>query len=172
MVFGFARQSGGDVTVESRPGQGTTVRLYLPRAPENAADPSSQPQTEQPRARGETVLVLEDDDNVRELAVAMLADLGYGVLQAKDGRAAMAALEETARVDLLLSDVVLPGGLSGPDVARRAGEQFPGLKILYMSGNAGRPIAGGSADVPSSALLMKPFRRHQLAARVRQVLDG
>jgi CheY-like chemotaxis protein len=187
MVYGFAQQSGGFVSIESEVDRGTTVRLYLPRAESEA--PRAVPESwapepwapEPPRGRGETVLVLEDALDVRELAVAMLDDLGYSVLTACDAEAAAKTMAEhsgpkrsgaeRSGIDLLLSDVALPGGKSGPDFAEEAKRRWPGLKILFMSGYPAEALAHQgklSEDIP---LLSKPFRKVELAHCVREELD-
>ncbi|MFQ5776242.1 MAG: type II toxin-antitoxin system prevent-host-death family antitoxin [Kiloniellaceae bacterium] len=172
MVYGFAQQSGGHVAIDSAPDRGTTVRLYLPRAAkEVAARPREEAAGAQPTAQGETVLVLEDDSAVRELAVAILEDLGYRVVTAPDGRAAVAALDQAAEIDLLLSDVVLPGGTSGPDVAEHAKRRRPGIKVLFMSGYAADSLVPNGPLDNGVALINKPFRKADLAHKVREVLD-
>ena len=171
MIYGFAKQTGGHVAIYSEEGHGTTVKLYLPRAGEDTAQAGEETATEAPRARGETVLVVEDDADVRQLAVAMLEDLGYRVLQAPNGWAALLVLEESAPPDLLFSDMVLPRGLSGPDLAEKVKRELPAIKVLFMSGyteDATRHngLAGNGAE-----LLNKPFRKRELALKVREVLD-
>ncbi len=197
MVYGFARQSGGFVSIESEVDRGTAVRLYLPRAegeapraaPESGAPESGAPESgapEPPRARGETVLVLEDALDVRELAVAMLDDLGYSVLAARDAEAAAKTMAEhsgaensgaensgaeNSGIDLLLSDVALPGGKSGPDFAEEAKRRWPGLKILFMSGYPAEALAHQGKLGEDIPLLSKPFRKAELAHWVREELD-
>ncbi len=171
MIYGFAKQTGGHVAIYSEEGHGTTVKLYLPRAGEDTAQAGEETATEAPRARGETVLVVEDDADVRQLAVAMLEDLGYRVLQAPDGWAALLVLEESAPPDLLFSDMVLPRGLSGPDLAEKVKRELPAIKVLFMSGyteyaTRHNGLAGNGAE-----LLNKPFRKRELALKVREVLD-
>ena len=174
MVYGFAKQSGGQLTVFSEPGHGTTVRLYLPRAEaiERHAEPEA-PREATPRSRGEIVLVVEDNPDVRSLTTTLLGGLGYRVLEARDGKAALAILRESPRLDLLLSDVMLPGGMSGMELATEARRRRAGIKVLFMSGyadgDAVRPSVGLDGGAP---LLDKPFRRDLLARKVRQILDG
>ncbi len=142
MVFGFAKQSGGHVNIYSEPGKGTTVRLTC-RAPSASScrrHRAAAVPVELPRGSA-TILVVEDDDDVREVAVAMLRDLGYRVLAAADGAEALRVFgENDAKVDLLLVDVVLPGGMKGDEVARRLGEARPGVRVLFMSGYTENPI--------------------------------
>jgi CheY-like chemotaxis protein len=172
MVFGFLRQSGGRVSVYSELGVGTSFRLYLPRSyagvvPEAAADIIS------PAARGtgECVLIVEDKPAMLRVAVRQLRDLGYRVLQA--GRAAE-ALEVLQRepVDLLLSDIVMPGGLDGVELARLAIERWPALKIVLSSGFSDVRAKHDKAFLDSFQLLRKPYRKHDLARALREALDG
>jgi CheY-like chemotaxis protein len=172
MVYGFARQSGGHATIHSERGRGTTVKLYLPRAERSDRLAPKKAPAEEPKARGETVLVLEDDADVRQLAVSILEGLGYEVLEAQDGKAALAVLEESARIDLLLSDVVLSGGMSGPQVAEEARDRYPAMKVLFMSGHAEAALRHHRALRGDTELINKPFRRRELAQKVRATLDG
>jgi len=171
MVYGFAKQSGGDVTIQSEPGHGTTVKLYLPRAQPGAQDAWQAVAVEEPTAQGETVLVVEDDADVRELTESALHSLGYRVLCAKDARTGLAALRAAPRVDLLLSDVVLPGGTSGPAMAAEAERLRPGLKVLFISGYAASAADPKTPFPQDARLLDKPFRKRQLAQIVRATLE-
>jgi len=174
MVFGFAKQSGGHVKVYSEPGEGTTVRLYLPRAVGVKLAGAQRPGTpvELPRGSG-TVLVLEDEPAVREVATAILRDLGYRVLEASDGAEALRVFEQNGgKVDLLLSDVVLPGGMKGHEVARRLKEVRPGLSVLFMSGYTENAIVHHGRLDDGVHFIAKPFAREQLARKVTQVLDA
>jgi CheY-like chemotaxis protein len=171
MVYGFATQSGGDVVIHSESGKGTTVKIYLPRGGEvgDRTDPDKTAVVS--FGNGETVLVVEDDPDVRALTEAMLNNLGYRVLVAEDAWVGIKTLAAEVRIDLLLSDVVLPGGMSGPDLAVRARALDPGIKILFMSGYAEK-IFNNQSPLPRDAdLLRKPFRKHELAKRVQQALD-
>ena len=173
MVHGFAKQSSGHVAIYSEQGKGTTVKLYLPRAAEQAErDEATAAHEEEPRGRGETVLVVDDNPGLRLLAVTMLENLGYRTLEAEDGKTALALLAESTDVDLLLTDVVLPGALMGPSLATEACRHHDALKVLFMSG-----FAGNAADLNGwvsrgVALLDKPFRKRALARKVRAALDG
>jgi PAS domain S-box-containing protein len=172
MVYGFARQSGGDVSIESKPGEGCTVTIYLPRAEEAAEQSASDQRVSAPRGRGETVLVIEDDTDLRELAQAMLERLGYRVLAAGNAVAGLELLESETAVDLMLVDVQLPGGVSGLDLAEQVMARSPGTRILFMSGYA-RPQGRAVRALPKGAeMLPKPFYRMDLAQRVRAVLDS
>ncbi len=172
MVYGFARQSGGFATIESQPGEGTRVKLCLPRASEAGETLAALAPAPEPRAQCETVLVVEDDSDVRDLAVTVLAGLGYEVMEAADGRAALELLERAGRIDLVLSDVVLPGGVSGPELVARARDRQPEVKALYMSGYATDALSEEGALDDGVHLLRKPFHRAELAKGVRAALAG
>ena len=170
MVYGFIKQSEGHVGIYSELGEGTTVKLYLPRA---HADASAQQVSESRsnRGRGEAVLVVEDDPAVRAFAEAALAQLGYRVQTASSGAEALAVLEGGAEFDLLFTDVVMPGGMSGRELAGAATELRPRLKVLYTSGYTENAVVHHGRLDPDVQLLSKPYRRDELARRVRRVLD-
>ena len=175
MVYGFAQQSGGFVSIESQADRGTTVRLYLPRAEGALAPKDKEPDAAVPGARGETILVVEDDPAVRSLAVTLLENLGYQVLAAQDAMAALSFLHAPSRIDLVLSDVMLPGGMCGPDLVEEAKRFRPDLRVLFMSGYTNLPVRGSgplSEAVVSeaAAVLNKPFRKRDLARRLRAAL--
>ena len=172
MVYGFARQSGGFTEIESVPDRGTTVRLYLPRASAPASD-VRDPVSQVVRGHGETVLLLEDAQDVRELTIDLLEDLGYQVLAAADATEAGALLAENPGFDLLLTDVLLPGGRSGPDFAATARRHHPALKVLLMSGYPAESLAGHAGSlIRDTPLLRKPFEKSILARAVRNALDS
>jgi PAS domain S-box-containing protein len=163
MVYGFVRQSGGFVEIESEPNQGCAVRLYLPRAIERADavkanDTSPMPQ----RSLGGTVLVVEDDPDVREFVVRLLAGLGCATAEANDGAAALARLEQCPDIDLLFTDVVLPNGMSGPDIAREARRLRPDLKIVFTSGYPDKEIGDLAWDDERPQIVFKPYTRAEL----------
>jgi PAS domain S-box-containing protein len=171
MIYGFAKQSGGHVTIYSEEGRGTTVKLYLPRAGGDAVPCKPENLAALPRGRGETVLLLEDDDDVRTLAARILEGLDYRVIEAAQAEVAGEALAADERIDLLLSDVVLPGKHNGPDFARQARETYPGLKILFMSGYPAEAARrNGFADLGGAPLLRKPLDRRQLAEALHAAL--
>jgi CheY-like chemotaxis protein len=170
MVYGFARQSGGFAAIESELGHGTTVRLYLPRVEAEASDTEIEQPPAAPRAQGETILVIEDDPEVRDLVVAMLESLGYEVLSASEGADAIDILRATPRIDLVLSDVMLPGGLLGPEVAQRVKQARPDLPVLFMSGYADAEARSSGLLAEGATVLNKPFRRHDLAHHLRVAL--
>ncbi len=173
MIYGFARQSGGHATIESQAGQGTTVRLYLPRAGAGkAVDMAPDQKAGAPQGSGETILVLEDNEDVRALAVMMLEGLNYRVLEARDAAEARAALREAAAsIDLVLSDVVLPGGASGPEFVAEARAAHPGLKVVFMSGYSAEAAGSDTLREAGAGYLSKPFRRADLAKELRKALS-
>jgi PAS domain S-box-containing protein len=172
MVYGFARQSGGFAAIESTEGRGTTVRLYLPRAEAEAVEMETVAQAAAPRAKGETILVLEDDPEIRNLAMTLLESLGYQVLSASEGARALEILETTPKIDLVLSDVMLPGGLLGPEVVQRAKQVRPDLRVLFMSGYADAEARSSEILAEGATVLSKPFRRYDLACQLRVALAG
>jgi PAS domain S-box-containing protein len=170
MVYGVVRQSGGQIEVESAPGAGATFRIYLPsveQAEEDAIRPDSPAQ---PVTGHETILVVEDDDAVRDLVGKTLEGLGYNVLAVSGGNA---ALKQSAKfkgeIDLLISDLVMPG-MSGRDVARRLARKCPRLKVLYISGYADERIVQEASAEPRASLLAKPFSPGELEQAVRRAL--
>jgi CheY-like chemotaxis protein len=171
MVYGFVKQSDGHVRIYSEPGIGTIVRLYLPRAdaaPVRARQ-TAEAAAELPRGE-ETILVVEDDGMVRAHTGAQLAALGYVVVAAENATEAMARAEDGLVPDLLFTDIVMPGGMNGFELAERLRERWPRLRVLYTSGFA-HGAAPLDQQVPAKYMLSKPFRRRDLASRVRQVLD-
>jgi CheY-like chemotaxis protein len=171
MVYGFAKQSGGHVTIYSEAGKGTTVKLYLPRAETATQHNTARQVRDTPHGGSELILVIEDDPDVRDLAVLMLESLGYQVVEAPDAASADRILAAGHPVDLVLSDVVLPGGISGPDFAEAARRADPNLKIIFMSGYPAESAMLSDFLGSDSILLNKPFRKSQLATALRQALD-
>jgi PAS domain S-box-containing protein len=172
-VYGFVKQSGGHVKIYSELGQGTTLKIYLPRFDGGAAEVAEDLGGPLPEGDAEeTVLVLEDDDDVRANSVECLRELGYRVVEAHDGPSALRLLERQTRVDLLFSDVVLPGGLTGAQVAAQARELRPDLKVLFTTGYARNAIIHQGRLDKGVQLITKPFSFSDLAAKVRDVLDG
>ncbi|HET8997691.1 MAG TPA: ATP-binding protein [Acetobacteraceae bacterium] len=174
MVYGFVKQSGGHVKLYSELGQGTTVKLYLPRLlTEPAQAQAPQSAASLPRGhRNELVLVVEDEDDVRALTVDTLQELGYDVLQAMDGASALRLLESEPGIRLLFTDVGLPGGLNGRQLADAARQTRPGLKVLFTTGYARNAIVHHGRLDPGVQLISKPFSDTDLAHKVRQMLDG
>jgi CheY-like chemotaxis protein len=166
-VYGFVRQSGGHVSVRSQPGAGATFELYLPLSTDHVArrEPA---RTETPAPGGdERILVVEDDPDVLSLTLDLLKGLGYEVFTAVNAKAAMQQIRSRKRIDLLFTDVVMPGGVSGVQLARMASEVRPELGILLTSGYVGDKGAIGENEFP---LIDKPYDRTTLAIKLRQVL--
>jgi CheY-like chemotaxis protein len=169
-VYGFVKQSGGHVKIYSEPGEGTSVKIYLPRlAGEAAEEPDELPLPE--GMSEETVLVVEDDDDVRAYSVETLRELGYRVIEAHDGPSALRLLARQPRVDLLFTDVVLPGGLTGAQLAADVRTLRPGVKILFTTGYSRNAIVHHGRLDQGVQLITKPFSFSDLAAKVRDVLD-
>ncbi len=173
MVYGFARQSGGQVRIYSEVGQGTTMCLYFPRhfgdAAENTADIDS---ARAARAQaGKTVLIIDDEPTVRMLVIDVLEDLGFTVLEAGDAAAGLRILQSTTPVDLLVSDVGLPGGMNGRQLADAARTIRPDLKVLFITGYAENAIIGNSQLGPGMRVLTKPFVVETFASRVLEMIE-
>lgn len=171
MVYGFVRQSGGHVTLYSEVGRGTTFALYFPSVEADAPEDQPVEVGRLPRGRGEVILVVEDDAKVRRLSLARLKDLGYHPIQAADAEAALTLMEELGRVDLLFTDIVMPGELNGFELARVVTERYPQTKILLTSGYASDVMMPSLAD-RAFPLLRKPYRLFDLAQRLRDLLRG
>ena len=172
MVYGFANQSHGYVTIDTEIGRGTTVKLLLPRAWKPDRLSEQEPVADELPGRGETVLLVEDEAGVRTLTAALLGQLGYAVIEAHDGATAIATLESAARVDLLLTDVVLPGAMSGPKIAEEARRLRIDIKTLLMSGYPDQVLRYHGRSTDSAQLLAKPFPLKVLAQKVRNALDS
>ena len=172
MVYGFAQQSGGSMQIRSEPGQGTVVKLFFPRvgAPQvSAAPPAGQRTT---AAGSETILVVEDDDIVRGYVEGELKALGYRVIVTRNGPAALEILRGPETIQLLFTDVVMPGGLFGPELAREAARLRPDLKILMTSGYSEQPVEALDGLGREVQILNKPYRRHDLAMMLRSALKA
>lgn len=184
MVYGFTRQSGGFVVIDSEPGKGTTVSLYFPKAEERQARPHQPPpQTgtdQQPEdnigsdvPRGtESILVVEDEAELLNYLTEILRELGYRVTQAKNGKNAISRLARRKNLGLLLTDVVMPGGINGEELAREVHEKFPDAKILFMSGYTKDALVDQGNLREGVNLISKPFTRKQIAQKIREVLDS
>ncbi|KMT52152.1 hybrid sensor histidine kinase/response regulator [Pseudomonas fildesensis] len=172
MIYGFAQQSGGHVTIQSEPGQGTCVRLYLPRLHGTALESNQTPQlSEAPVAlAGEAVVVVEDDPAVRMLVVNVLDELGYTAHQAADSRGALPLLESDLRVDLLVTDVGLPG-MNGRQLAEIARQHRPGLKVLFMTGYAEKAAERQGFLEDGMDMVAKPFSIDLLATKIRSMIS-
>lgn len=172
MVYGFVRQSGGYVSLDSTEGQGTTVTIQLPRAVTRSATAISAMGNEDLRGGGQVVLVLEDDPDVRKLAMRMLHSLGYQAIEAADARSADAMLRDGAHVDIVLSDVVLPGGTSGPKFLAEVLATRPELKAVLMSGYASGDSGYAELAHDNVVLLRKPFHKSELAEAMREAVSS
>lgn len=173
MIYGFAKQSRGHVKIYSEPGHGTTVRLYLPRAGAAEAAAAMAPAAVPLRPTAPTtVLVVDDSAPVRRMAVQLIAELGYQVLEAGTAADALEIMRQDRPVDLLFTDVVMPGGMMGGELARVACELRPGLKVLFTSGFTHASIGNGqtAAQIGGRALITKPYRKEDLARRLAEVL--
>jgi PAS domain S-box-containing protein len=171
-VFGFVKQSGGHVKIYSEVGQGTTVKLYLPRLVAAGAAVAREPEPVLARTATETILVVEDDDDVRSFTADVLGELGYQVTVASDGPVALSVLEKLARVDLLLTDVGLPNGMNGRQLADEVRRRRPEIRVLYTTGYARNAIVHHGRLDPGVELIVKPFSQSSLAAKIRHVLDS
>ncbi len=174
MIYGFVRQSGGQVRIASAPGEGATVCVTLPRhhgeAAGRASDGDGTPAP--PAGRGETVLVVDDEPTVRMLVTEVLEDLGYQAIEAADGAAGLRALRSDAAIDLLVTDVGLPGGINGRQVADAGRALRPGLRVLFITGYAETAVLGHGHLEPGMHVLTKPFALATLAARIKALIDG
>jgi CheY-like chemotaxis protein len=173
MIYGFARQSGGQVRLHSVPGQGTTVTIYLPRDG-HAAQPEAVPASlsDAPRATGaETVLVVDDEESIRMLVTETLGDLGYRAIEAADGPAALRALSGDRHVDLLVTDVGLPG-MNGRQLADAIRSTRPGLKVLFITGYAENAVLNHGHLEAGMHVITKPFAMEALASRIREIITA
>lgn len=172
MVYGFVKQSGGHLKIYSEPSRGTTIKIFLPRSDGSEDTPEAAAETEAiPHSRrGEVILVVEDDLNIRKLVQRVLTGLGYQTLVAEDGSTALAILEKAPSIDLLFSDVVLPGGMSGVELAEEVKSHHPDLKVLLMSGYTRNALKEVGED-DSIHLLTKPFRKEDLARTLHHILN-
>lgn len=169
MVYGFLKQSGGHVKIYSEVGAGTTVKLYFPREVASEDSLIATP-TGELQGGEETILVVEDDDEVREVAVSMLTELGYRVVKARDAASALVVVDSGISIDLIFTDVMMPGALRSPDLARKAKERLPNVAVLFTSGYTQNAIVHGGRLDPGVELLAKPYTREALARKVRHVL--
>ncbi|MGA8552305.1 MAG: ATP-binding protein, partial [Stellaceae bacterium] len=172
-VYGFLKESGGHVKIYSEVGQGTSVKLYFPRHHGAAEVEAALPGPVAPaRARyGETVLIVEDDPDVRLYTVEMVSELGYQVLSAGDGITALRLLEAHPELRLLFTDVGLPGGMNGRQLADHARQRRPGMKVLFTTGYARNAIVHHGRLDPGVEVIFKPFTYSDLAAKIRRVFD-
>jgi len=171
MVYGFVKQSGGHVQLYSELGHGTTVRLYMPQhAGEASAVAERAPTSIARAASGETVLVVEDDQRVRRVSVRRLRELGYAVIEADSGPAALLVLDREEPIDVLFTDIVMPGGMTGVDLAHESRRRRPELKILFTSGYAEPAAVKGSTLTTNVGWLGKPYSINELDAKLHELL--
>ncbi|UVO39690.1 response regulator [Bradyrhizobium arachidis] len=172
MVYGFAKQTGGTVAIESEEGRGTVIRLFLPRSAGEAAGRTGPGPTPTPARGHETILVVEDDPLVQGYVIAQLGSLGYRTLTASDGAAALALVDQGAGFDLLFTDIIMPGGMNGRELAEAVRLRRPGVRVLYTSGYTDNTIVHEGHLDPGVALLRKPYRKAELSQKIREVLAG
>jgi len=172
MVYGFVKQSHGHIQIYSELGHGTTVKIYLPRSrqPEDAPQPAAAPSGTSDQSR--TILVVEDEEAVREAALAMMDELGYLRLEAADAEQALALVEGGAQVDLVFTDVVMPGPLRTREFAQRLKTLRPGLPVLFTSGYTDNAIIHQGRLDEGVHLISKPYAKADLARRIAQLLAG
>jgi CheY-like chemotaxis protein len=171
-VYGFVKQSGGHVKLYSEVGEGTTVKIYLPRLPVPGPTLAPEPVMAPEVGRGETVLIVEDHDDVRAFAADMLTSLGYSVVAASDAATALQALDQLPQLDLLFTDVGLPNGLNGRQLAEEVKRARPGVAVLFTTGYARNAIVHHGRLDSGVELLLKPYTQLDLARKLRHVLAG
>jgi len=173
MVYGFAKQSGGAVHIESKLGKGTTVTLLLPRsmAKEDKLNKAPLPKNDLPGG-SEVVLLVEDDPTARMIGIAILENLGYRTIEAEDGASALEILNGEDSIDLLVSDVVMPGGMSGLDLAKQVQTQDPEMKILLCTGYNPEELDEQNPEAAAFPIIRKPYRKEEMATKLRELLDG
>jgi CheY-like chemotaxis protein len=171
MVYGFVKQSNGHVSIYSEPGLGTTVRIYLPHAGANAPRAAEISDNEQSIPRGhETILIAEDDPFVRSSLILRVEALGYKVIAAVDGNDALLKLRANPKIDILFTDIVMPGGMSGWELAEQARQIRPGLPVVFSSGYALETLIERGRASAQSIILTKPYRKADLARRLKEAL--
>ena len=172
MVYGFVKQSNGHIKIYSEEGHGTTVRLYFPRSVSGTGDVVEPTVSRKRIPNGkERILLVEDDDQVREIASTLLTALGYQVLRASSGPDALALIDKQTNIDLLFTDMVMPGGMTGAELADEARRRIPNLKVLYTSGYTSTIVFDNELLTHFDDILNKPYRQEDLAQSVRDVLD-
>ena len=173
MIHGFVRQSGGQIRVYSEDGQGTTMCLYLPRFTGSLEEEADGDQADiVDLGAGETVLVVDDEATVRMLIVEVLTEAGYRTLEAHDSPSAMKALEAETAIDLLITDVGLPGGMNGRQIADAARSMRQGLKVLFVTGYAENAAVGNGYLEPGMGLITKPFNMTDLATKISDLMES
>jgi CheY-like chemotaxis protein len=174
MIYGFARQSGGQIRIYSELGKGTTMCLYLPRHDQAAEERDTHPLLieDKPAGKGEVVLVIDDEPTVRMLISEVLEEQGYAVIEASDGPSGMRILQSAARIDLLITDVGLPNGMNGRQVADAARQTRPTLKVLFITGYAENAVVGNGHLDKGMQVIAKPFAMDVLAQKIRELVYG
>ena len=171
-IHGFVKQSGGNASIDSELGRGTTVNLFLPRVAPNPVRAGADKAKEASVAAGEAVLVVEDNPDLRTLSLDRLRLLGYRVLEADSGPAAIAVLETGEKIDLIFSDVVMPGGVTGYELARLTKERYPEVRILLTSGYDAELASAQDPAGSDLKVLRKPYKQADLARALREVLES
>jgi CheY-like chemotaxis protein/anti-sigma regulatory factor (Ser/Thr protein kinase) len=171
MVHGFAEQAGGIATIESKLGMGTTVTILLPRCREQQSIREDTIVTKFSPGGSESILVVEDDADLRETVVTALTQLGYRALPASNAETALRILAGPEPIDLLFTDVMMPGGMLGPALASRARELRPDIEVLFTTGYAENSVLSSAVGITAADVIYKPYRNEELAMRVRYVLD-
>ncbi len=172
MVYGFVKQSNGHIKIYSEEGYGTNIKIYLPRSQSASEDTKATPIRRARVPKGdETILIVEDEEAVRRVALMILSDLGYRLLEAASGPEALTILDKHEDIDLLFTDVVMPGGMTGAQLAKRARKRNPSLSVLFTSGYSESGIFDHGVLHGSDDILNKPYRKDELAQKVRDVLD-
>jgi CheY-like chemotaxis protein len=173
MVYGFVRQSGGQALIRSEPGRGAQIRLYLPRyLGERTLAEAEGDAARAERGDGQTILVVDDEPSVRLLVRDVLDELGYDVVEAETGAAGLEILQSARRIDLLVTDVGLPGGMNGRQLADAALSNRPELKVLFITGYAEKAVIGDGDLQPPMYILTKPFKLDTLATCVKRILTA
>jgi CheY-like chemotaxis protein len=171
MVYGFVKQSGGHIELQSETGRGTTVRIYLPAGGTDARIAPGRRADAMGTANRETILVVEDDERVRRVSVGRLRELGYSIIEVGSGAAALKVLERGDIVDLLFTDIVMPGGMTGIDLARVVRRRWPKIKILFTSGYADPAMIEDGMLTSNAGWLGKPYSTGDLAGKLRELLQ-
>jgi len=172
MVYTIVKRAGGAIDLETKRGAGTTFRIYFPRVLSPSLTPMDGTPVVRPKQGSETVLLVEDEDMVRKVVRRTLTGQGYKVVEASNGKEALAlALEDPSRISVVLTDVMMPQ-MGGPELARQLWAKFPDLKIMFLSGYAPDTMSPDSAVPPGAILIEKPFAIEKLVTKVREVLDG
>jgi CheY-like chemotaxis protein len=172
MVYGFAKQSNGHISIYSEEGLGTTAKLFLPRSGENVTQKITTKDNTSLTRGSERILVVEDDESVREISVNILRVQGYEVVEVGDGKSAIQQITKGPPFNLLFTDIVLPGGMSGVDIAEKAKILQPSIKVIYTTGYAENAINKINQQDPDMTLISKPFRQIELLEKIRLMLDG